>query len=60
MPGKEAKGIERVFINFPIVPDYNYRYEVSCIGPRPRPRTNTADLGPVTEPIRNHLINNII
>ena len=25
-----------------------------------RPRTNTAEQGPVTEPIRNHLINNII
>ena len=24
-----------------------------------RPRTNTADQGPVTEPIRNHLINDI-
>ena len=25
-----------------------------------KPRTNTAEQGPVTEPIRNHLINNII
>ena len=25
-----------------------------------RPRANTADRGPVTEPIRNYLINNII
>ena len=31
---------------------------VSCIALRPR--TNTADLGPLTGLIRNHLINNII
>ena len=29
-------------------------------GPRPSASDHTADLGPVTEPIRNHLINNII
>ena len=45
--------------------------QVFCIGPvtgplsavmahGPRPRANTADLGPVTWPIRNYLINNII
>ena len=37
----------------------SYMSKVSCIGPRQRPRTNTADLGPVTEPIQNHLINDI-
>ena len=37
----------------------SYRSEVSCIGPRRRPSTYTADQGPVTEPIRNHLINDI-
>ena len=36
----------------------SYRSSVCCIGPRPR--TNTADLGPVIGPIRNNLINNII
>ena len=35
----------------------SYRSEVSCIGPRPS--DNAADKGPVTETIRNHLINDI-
>ena len=41
----------------------SYRSSVSCIGPRPNnkllPRSNTADRGPVTGPIRNNLINEI-
>ena len=36
----------------------SYGSSICCIGPRPR--ANTADLGPVTGPIRNYLINNII
>ena len=36
----------------------SYRSSVSCIGPRPW--SNTANLGPVTGPIQNNLINNII
>ena len=53
----------------------SYRSEVCCIGPRriaqlqvlgllywasASPRANTANLGPVTGPIRNYLINNTI
>ena len=35
----------------------SYRFEVSCIGPRPK--ASTSDRGPVTGPKRNHLINDI-
>ena len=34
--------------------------EVSCIGPRPKAENQYSGARPVTEPIRNHLINNII
>ena len=52
------KLINKIVINQVISYWSSYRSWVCCIGPRPR--TNTAYLGPVTGPIRNYLINNII
>ena len=43
--------INIVILNWP-----SYRFEVSCIGQRPW----EADQGPVTGPVQNHLINNIM
>ena len=52
------KLINKIVINQVISYWPSFRSSVDCIGLRPR--GNTADLGPVTGPIRNYLINNII
>ena len=61
------KLINKIVINQVISYWPSYGSSVGCIGPRSavlalglRPRANTVDLGPVTRPIRNYLINNII
>ena len=60
----------RIILGFHCLPKHSFRIstvqmvnviifftKLCCIGPRTsrRPRANTADLGPVTGPIRNHL-----
>ena len=52
------KLINKIVINQVISYWPSYRSSVCCIGSQPR--TNTADLGPITGQIRNNLINNII
>ena len=61
-PKHSLRGYNQVISYWP-----SYGSSICCTGPRPsasgqysRPRTNTADLGPVTVPIRNYLINSII
>ena len=61
-PKHSLRGYNEVISYWP-----SYGSSICCTGPRPsasgqysRPRTNTADLRPVTVPIRNYLINSII
>ena len=52
----DFKLIIKIVINQVISYWSSYGSSVGCIGPW----SNTADLGPVTGPIRNYLINNVI
>ena len=52
--------INKIVINQVISHWPSYGSSICCIGPWPLASANTADLRPVTGPIRNYLINNII
>ena len=51
-----VKLINKIVINQVISFWPSYGSSICCIGPRLWPGANTADLGPITEPIRNYFI----